>query len=178
MLQTANGGIVSGFSRIQRRFSWSEPSASPAPRAPVDKCGGRRRFVPKRAGLLSGARARPARSTAHRHAYREARWPSQSRASHRRPPYPGSQRLCVSRRHKPNSCCPLQTCSAIAYSFQLKIHLWSLFASKMLPCRRARRILNAVPETDGSRGFCPRCKGSPFGVTIHVPRHHRRIRRR
>jgi len=46
----------------------------------------------------------------------------------------------------------LHTWSAIADSFKLKIHLWSLIALKLLPRRRTRRILNAVPQSDGPRG--------------------------
>src|SRR5215469_7207127 len=40
---------------IQRLFSSSEPSASPAIPAPVDKFGGSRSSAPKSAGLRSGA---------------------------------------------------------------------------------------------------------------------------
>jgi hypothetical protein len=64
-------------------------------------------------------------------------------------------------------CCSLQTRSAIADSFKLKMLLWSLFLSKPLPRLRPRRILNAVPQSDGPRCFCAWCKGStPLRVTI------------
>jgi len=77
----------------------SEPSACPATPVPVDKFGGRLRSAPKSGSLRSGAHARPARSTAHRCADREARWRPQSSAPHNRPPCPGSRRLCGHRRH-------------------------------------------------------------------------------
>jgi hypothetical protein len=73
---------------IQRLFSSSEPSASPATPALVDKFDGKRRSVPKSAGLWSEARAAPARSTAHTPAYGEAGSRSQWSASHSRPPFP------------------------------------------------------------------------------------------